>query len=144
MRSISGFSGSAVLVYWVTPGTLSLFTKAPPDTPFRTLISKYWVLGVDSGHLLVPQRIWENGQSTKVFAESSMAGVVPAWKLTEILRDDPRVSVPRVRVEEELADAKAEAATPIASSQPELARYAELRATFIPVPKEVAQEEPER
>jgi len=103
MRSAAGFSGSVVVVYFAQPGTVSAFVKGGPEMPLRDLISKYWILGIDWGHLPVPQRIWEDGKSKRVLIESSMAAVIPAWKLTELLNDVAAVVKPRQEAEAELA-----------------------------------------
>lgn len=129
MRSTGEFSGSVVILYFTEPGTLSMFSSGGPKMPFRSLISKYWILGVDWGHLPVRQRIWENGQSTRVKADSSMAGVVPAWKVTELLNDVAEVVKPRLSAEAELANADERAEELAGEGQSELARYEKLRAS---------------
>jgi len=138
MRSTGGFSGSVVILYFTGPGTLSMFSSGGPKMPFRSLISKYWILGVDWGHLPVRQRIWENGQSTRVKADSSMAGVVPAWKVTELLNDVAEVVKPRLSAEAELANADERAEELAGEGQSELARYEKLRARVVTVPKVAA------
>ena len=45
----------------------------------------------------------ENAQDTRVLLDSSMAGVVPAWKVTELLNDVQDVVNPRRRAEAQLA-----------------------------------------
>lgn len=101
MRSVSGFSGSAVLIYYTQPGTLSITIGEP--RPWRTLLSEYWVLGINWGHLPARLRMRENAQDTRVLLDSSMAGVVPAWKVTELLNDVQDVVKPRQQVEAQLA-----------------------------------------
>ena len=102
MRSQSGFSGSVVVIYFTQPGTLSVIIGE--KRPWRTLISEYWVLGVDWGHLPVRQRLLDNGGEQRVLIDSSMAGVVPAWRLTELLNDVAEVLKPRQRAEAGLAE----------------------------------------
>jgi len=119
MRSVPGFSGSVVLIYFTQPGTVAGIEKLGgghfppgPDNPAREIISKYWVLGIDWGHLPVSQKIWENGTSKRVKAESNMAGVVPAWKLAELLYNGEdkivkeKIVEPREKAEAELAQAE--------------------------------------
>lgn len=86
-HSISGFSGSPVFVY------------IPPfaPRPNTDVISAVWhrlLLGVDWGHLPIPENVkrwnadsgeWEKQKNLKVVANSAMMGVVPAWKLRELL-----------------------------------------------------------
>jgi hypothetical protein len=111
MRSVAGFSGSLVIVYFTEPGTLSLVTgPGTPQMPFRDLISKYWILGVDWGHLPVSEDIIEDGKPKRVKVKSSMAAVVPAWKLTELLNDVENVVKPREKAEQDLAQGNEKAA----------------------------------
>jgi hypothetical protein len=102
LRSVSGFSGSAVVIYYTQPGTLSITIGEP--RPRRTLLSEYWVLGVNWGHLPARLRLREDAQDTRVLLDSSLAGVVPAWKLTELLNDVQDVVKSRQRAEAQLAD----------------------------------------
>ncbi|MBV8956037.1 MAG: hypothetical protein JO179_18005 [Solirubrobacterales bacterium] len=101
MRSVSGFSGSAVLVYYTEPGTLSMTMGEP--RPWRTLLSEYWVLGVNWGHLPGRLQLREDGQDTRVLLDSSMAGVLPAWKVSELLQEEQDVVKRRQQVEARLA-----------------------------------------
>jgi hypothetical protein len=137
MRSLSGFSGSAVIVYFTEPGTLSMFSSGGPQMPFRTLVSQYWILGVDWGRLPVKQEIWEDGKSKQVMAESSMAGVVPAWKVAELLHHVEAVVTPRMQVEEELAQLTRGASSPGES----LEQYRKLRQRVIAVPQDEARQQ---
>ncbi len=86
VRSWSGFSGSPVFV-WITgsDGRLKSFVMTPTLGP--------WLLGVDWGHILDWEQVYENNQRTgaAVRANTGMTGVVPAWKLVEILNSEELV-----------------------------------------------------
>jgi hypothetical protein len=139
MRSVPGFSGSVVVIYFTEPGTISALEMTggghPPGTPLRELISKHWVLGIDWGHLLVSQKIWEDGVSKRVKAESSMAAVVPAWKLTELLTEVGDVVKPRETVEAELARGNESAAELDVHGETELGLFEDLAKRIVNVPK---------
>jgi hypothetical protein len=148
MRSVPGFSGSVVLVYFTEPGTVSMLEKLGggqlppgPDNPVRELISRDWVLGIDWGHLPVSQKIWEDGKSKRVKAESSMAGVVPAWKLTELLYGDEDKTVkekivePREEAERELAKPNENAAELDSHDESAWDRFEDVAAKVVKVPK---------
>jgi hypothetical protein len=139
MRSVAGFSGSQVIAYFTEPGTVSAVEMMggghPPGTPLREVISKYWILGIDWGHLPVTEDIAENGERKKVKVKSSMAAVVPAWKLTELLNDVEAVVKPRERAEEELAQVNENAAVEDEHGPSELDRTTDLMGKLIQVPK---------
>jgi hypothetical protein len=141
MRSVPGFSGSVVLIYFTEPGVVSMTEPlgggqwpTGPDNPAREIISKWWVLGIDWGHLPVSQKIWEDGQAKRVKAESNMAGVVPAWKLTELLTEVEAVVKPREKAEADLAKANPDAAE-LDSANPEYERFEDLTRQIVKVPK---------
>ncbi len=87
MRSKSGFSGSAVFVYFETVGTRPIATAPPFVQPQRpsTVVNQAWLLGLD----------WGGG-------DPPVAAVAPAWKLIELLNQE-EVVVARKQREEELA-----------------------------------------
>ena len=87
MRSISGYSGSPVFIYWGFGGNHLHGIKRSMVTSFLGL------LGVDWGH--IPMRLpvlnsqgnpLPNGEYVK--SHTSMSGVVPAWRLKELLDSD--------------------------------------------------------
>ena len=88
-RSIAGFSGSPVFVH-IPPSSL------PPETEMNQTSFKYeghWLLGVDWGHVNDYEAIQKNtGESSpkpEHNVETGMLGVVPAWKILELL-DHPK------------------------------------------------------
>jgi hypothetical protein len=108
MRSQSGFSGSPVFVYYEGhgpriplpdwwegnryewwkgspehwgPGTL------PGNRSPSGIVERMWLLGIDWGHIPAWSTVkCENGSEVgKVQVNSGMAGVVPSWKLVDLL-----------------------------------------------------------
>jgi hypothetical protein len=99
MRSLSGFSGSPVFLYFVKPGVMSMLIPARPDTVIgeRSIMDKRWLLGVDWGHLPTTEDILDKNRKPlpdgwKLSVNSGMACVVPAWKLRDILQMEELVS----------------------------------------------------
>jgi hypothetical protein len=91
MRSLSGFSGSAVFVYLEGIGH-----RALPDgrilKTYTTVPRKVWLLGVNWGHIpatdLDPTSNERVDDKAAAALSSAVAAVVPAWKVAEML-DDP-------------------------------------------------------
>lgn len=83
MRSISGFSGSPVVLY-IPP-----FSKRwKPGKGVLSNISYYRLLGILWGHINLWEKAKDNeGHTFKVKMNSAMAGVVPIWKFKELLED---------------------------------------------------------
>lgn len=121
MRSQSGFSGSPVIVYYEAPG---YHLPPHPDgltgpdltrwqveqtrslhEAQRPVINKYWLLGIDWGHLPVLGDIRRDGVLTgeRVEVSSGMAAVVPAWKIRDLL-DLEEFEMARKKSEEKLAE----------------------------------------
>lgn len=89
MRSISGYSGSPVF-YHIPP-----FSQRPGKVGLES-ISKTGLLGVNWGHIRHPEPVvGEDGtghpDKWRVLSNSSMAGVVPGWKLLELLATEDLV-----------------------------------------------------
>lgn len=90
MRSLPGFSGSPVIVYGYI--RLEHRPKVPSDHPLRH--NSTWLLGIDWCHIHHEEPV-RNGEGDEkghpmkdksyVQSNSGMAGVVPAWKLVELL-----------------------------------------------------------
>lgn len=84
-RSLSGYSGSPVFVY-----QSAVITAA--DTRMRAWDhSPIFLLGLDWSHFPIPKRVLEADKQTPtpdqhwVELNSGMMGVVPAWKVAELL-----------------------------------------------------------
>jgi hypothetical protein len=88
MRSISGFSGSVVVVYYGTVGVRPGLDPHPPGGVMHAseVMNKAWVLGIDWGHITIKD---DRGEPL----HSGLAGVVPAWKVNELLEDDRVVAL---------------------------------------------------
>jgi hypothetical protein len=112
-RSLSGFSGSPVFVYF------SAYTPYPTSGPARTE-EFIRLLGVDWGHVrtfepvmeenedpLLPRKYVPVKEGWVVPSNSGQMMVVPAWKLRELL-DQEEFAVMRRSGDEEIAKRKAE------------------------------------
>jgi hypothetical protein len=125
-HSLSGFSGSPVLVT-TTQGyhdeAAQRVVKArqkemgytPPAGEERsykmTTVSFFgclgpWLLGVDFGHLPVWQDVYKKDEKTKadfkVNANTGIAGVIPAWRILNIL-EDKKLKTLRAKDERKIA-----------------------------------------
>ncbi len=88
-RSIAGFSGSPVWVY-IPPFS---YDRKEQRTSSEGWWQGPWLLGVDWGHLRIPEDVVDLGgkkhpDELRVLANSGMMGVVPAWKLKELLHQE--------------------------------------------------------
>jgi len=84
-RSVPGYSGSPVFIYklprFEQPGDLSPITggRVTKWNGVKQLVSdSYWLLGLDWCHL----------QDFDTKANTGMAGVIPAWKILELINCD--------------------------------------------------------
>lgn len=99
MRSISGYSGSPVLVH-IPPKTARPRGEGYEEYPeWRT-----WLLGVDWGHLphygtVTDKDGNEHPEELKVRSSSAMSAVVPGWKLLELLNTEELVEQRRKEIE---------------------------------------------
>jgi len=130
MRSLAGFSGSPVFVYyeaigprvplpdWWEANPYAWWEGTPEHWPPGSLpgnrspsgiIERLWLLGIDWGHLpMWADVIDEDGaRMGKMAVNSGMAGVVPAWKLTELL-DSARFVAERKHADRHLAEEDSE------------------------------------
>jgi hypothetical protein len=98
-------------------------------------------LGVDWGHLSQTEDIIDEGGRRQVKVKSSMAAVVPAWKIKDILDTVEGIVKPREEAEKELA---AELANPnravldanLTEPEPsEYERFEELTRKLVNTPK---------
>ena len=92
-RSLSGYSGSPVFVH-ILP-----FSKRPAVEGWSTEKGP-WLLGVDWGHISSYEKVLKKNKDEygndvplkegwRVRTNSGMTGVVPVWKLIELLDLDP-------------------------------------------------------
>lgn len=102
-RSLSGFSGSPVFVYYTST------TQYPEELPDRT--EGTWLLGVDWGHLPIYEKVKEKDRKHDVpegwvvQSNSGQMAVAPAWKLRELL-DQEALVAQRRRQDEEVTNRK--------------------------------------
>jgi hypothetical protein len=91
LRSLSGYSGSPAFVY-ISPAELP-YRRVKPGAEIYGCGP--WLLGVDWGHL--PNwldLVYKSDKGSKhpdglgVASNAGMAGIVPAWKLTELLHSE--------------------------------------------------------
>jgi hypothetical protein len=162
MRSHAGFSGSPVFVYYEEPGWRHLPpapAKPPEDLEVdekpgawaaysealekRTagrnvhgVMGKVWLLGIDWGHLPVWDSVYDdsNQRIGRMRVSTGMAGVVPAWKLTDLLNIE-EIRLARGRAEQRLAE-KDEGAAVLDASEPDaFAQFEDLTQKLVQVPK---------
>lgn len=103
MRSISGCSGSPVFIETIT------YTN-PEKTFHMSGVSKLLLLGVDWGHISIytpikikqNSKLFDDSDNKVVELPSGQAGVIPAWKLRELLFLDKFVNA-RNKIDDLLA-----------------------------------------
>ena len=75
------------------------------DRHVSGIMGKKWLLGIEWGHLPVWDDVFDrSGQKTgRMRVSTGVAGVVPAWKLSELLNNVEDVTIARDKSEQELA-----------------------------------------
>ena len=112
MRSLAGYSGSSVFIYW------DYFSQGFGREAFG-MTQLFGLLGIDWGHIQSAKLLVLDGLDKKhpdglyVRGNTAMSGVVPAWKLAELLQLD-RFAAARAERDRQLA---ADAAVNPAPSQ---------------------------
>jgi hypothetical protein len=100
MRSLAGFSGSPVFVYYQGFGPRYVDMQEwerkawleerwlPGNRSPSGIVERHWLLGVDWGHIPVSADVIDaKGDAVgRMETNSGMAGVVPAWKLADLLQ----------------------------------------------------------
>lgn len=116
MRTLSGFSGSPVIVHYVSMGTRASPESIEAGRPYAasTMANLRWLLGVDWGFARVCADVNGSPDDRKL-VNSGMSGVVPAWKLAELF-DHPKLVSARERRDRELAAQHDDASAAEASS----------------------------
>jgi hypothetical protein len=152
MRSQPGFSGSPVLVYFQEPGWRNL---RPPSArvedgpeakakaleervagrPLSGIMGRVWLLGIDWGHLPVWDDVFDgNRKIGRMRVSTGMAGVVPAWKLFDLLHEKGMMMA-RDKAEKELTELDEEAAGLDVRTVEEFAQFEDLTRKLIHVAK---------
>lgn len=105
------------------------------DRDLSGIMGKAWLLGLDWGHLPVWDDVFDgNVKIGRMRVSTGMAGVVPAWKLRDLL-DTKEVEMARDQAEKQLAE-QDEAAVVLDTSQPdEFAEFEDLTKKLVQVPK---------
>jgi hypothetical protein len=91
MRSFSGYSGSPVFVYINPTLARPPSYKTPLNHPYNQVFHGPWLLGIDWSHIpnfkpvLMADTKQEVAPKQWVEVNSGMAGVIPAWRIQEIL-----------------------------------------------------------
>ena len=116
-RSLSGYSGSPAFVWipgsdWRTRQLALTLTLGP------------WLLGVDWGHILDWQKVYEPDKKTRASGDwvvkknTGMAGIVPAWRLAQLL-DSEELKADRQKKDQEAMKKKQESPMALDSNKPE-------------------------
>jgi hypothetical protein len=91
MRSIPGFSGSPVFVYINPSLARPPHFMTPINAPYNQAWHGPWLLGIDWSHLTSFKPVLDKNRRDRaqppqwVEINSGMAGVIPAWRIQEIL-----------------------------------------------------------
>lgn len=107
MRSISGYSGSPVFVYINPTLARPPHFLTPHMHPYNQTQHGPWLLGIDWSHLPSFRRVLDDDKRTEVQPpqwveiNSGMAGVIPAWRIQEIL-DLPEFVIQRKELDEHI------------------------------------------
>lgn len=162
MRSQAGFSGSPVFVYFESTGWRNLpdlperlpddsddhdanvkaieanikaLEDRVKDRPTSGVMERVWLLGIDWGHLPVWDDVFDGNQNVgRMRVSTGMAGVVPAWKLFDLLHDE-EMAMARDKAEEELVERDEGAAVLDASKADNFDQFEDLTRKLIQVPK---------
>lgn len=120
MRSASGFSGSPVIltISALFPrfhnDEMHTFRSRREKPDFKPKVDRrydyYRLLGIDWGHIRTKERLYDKDGKTlpdreSVWINSAMAGVVPSWRLYEMLYDDENIQIRKTideKVKEEI------------------------------------------
>lgn len=130
-RSLPGYSGSPVFVWSpsLTARPKSVGESGKEEYAITEAFGP-WLLGIDWCHLLTREPVREKGEDEKptqqgwfVRSNSGMAGVIPIWKLDELL-DIDELKEGRDRQEQQLKEEKARIntsldITPLSSLRPD-------------------------
>lgn len=157
MRSQSGFSGSPVFVYFEESGWRFLppladvpkTDDAVADAEARVkaleqrvdgrnlsgVMGRMWLLGIDWGHLPVSDDVFDGKRKIgRMRVSTGMAGVVPAWKLLDLLYEEG-MEMARDKTEEQLSEHDEGAAVLDTKEVDEFAEFEDLTRTLVQVPK---------
>ena len=98
-------------------------------------MGKRWLLGIDWGHLPVWDDVFDGNQkSGRMRVSTGMAGVVPAWKLRDLLNKEG-ILMARDKVEKQLSERDEGAAILDVSKEDEFGQFEDLTRKLVQVPK---------
>jgi len=83
MRSLQGFSGSPVFTYLVQPSVIRGEGVQPPPHMLNVYSGMPLLLGIDWGHFTFKLPVRDERKVVDVY--SAMSGVVPPWKIQELI-----------------------------------------------------------
>jgi hypothetical protein len=140
VRSLPGYSGSPVFGYVPIPPSGK--DLAPGDDPQLAGMSVR-LIGIDWCHLRDWGDVYQADQQTKtgdrVALNSGMAGVIPAWKITELLMEDEDLAAGRKQAEAEWREEQGDPATAPqlddAAGSSEFERFEDLTRRLVNTPK---------
>ncbi|MHB8492130.1 MAG: hypothetical protein ACYDA6_07975, partial [Solirubrobacteraceae bacterium] len=139
MRSVPGFSGSQVVVYFPESGSRGVAKPEGgiPVEGWSVKIGCAWLLGINWGHLpAVDNLLDDDGKKIgRVRLPTGMVGVVPAWKLGELLNEPTKVKPERERAEAALAEDHPAARQLDESRSDEFERFESTLSKLAQVPK---------
>jgi hypothetical protein len=143
LRSLPGYSGSPVFAYYAAP---HIRLDKPWDEggePIRGFeyqaIENVWLLGVDWCHLYSEERVRQPDgvkvpEGYFVKQNSGMAGVVPAWKLLDLLHDEEVAQMRKREVEERKESTSAQPDV-VVEDESEFDRFKEATRQLVNTPK---------
>jgi len=117
IRSMPGYSGSPVFVY------INVLAPRPPDfgelqlTTYNHPMHGPWLLGIDWSHLSNFHPVLKEDRRTKkepqewVEINTGMAGVIPAWRIQELLNSE-EFRMQRKEKDDEISDYSRRAGSP--------------------------------
>ena len=106
------------------------------DRDLSGIMGRVWLLGIDWGHLPIWDDVFDgNRKIGRMRVSTGMAGVVPAWKLSDLLHKEEAVTMARDKTEKELAKREEGAASLDAQTEDEFAQFEDLTRKLVQVPK---------
>lgn len=113
-----------------------VFSKWVAERDVSGVMSKTWLLGIDWGHLPVWDDVFDlaRRKTGRIRVSTGMAGVVPAWKLRDLL-NEKGVNMARDKAEKQLSEVEEGTAILDRSEADEFAQFEELTRQLVQVPK---------
>jgi hypothetical protein len=112
--TIGGYSGSPVYVYFPNEQSainfaflaqgLNVFDESPPGFP-EFLLGVHWG-SIPEYRPVVDEHLKEHSAGWQVAGDTSMAGVVPAWRLDDLLMNHEDLKMQRKKIDENIAHRK--------------------------------------